>query len=331
MKILCTQEFPGDRRMLGSVAAGAPTDMEFVLLPPLADLAKSLPLIQKYTKDAEALLTCHLWAPAALRTLFPTLPLVFMPHNACPVKAHYWFPDVVRVADLYLSTGNSLRKKTQLLNPQARIVDVPYPRLEEYRLMELESGPPVYDLVFACTSYAHYGPLMGIPNEAACWHDLVPELAGRGYKIAVLRHQDDVGLVEMPGVDYFDQPNPEILFAGKAVVSDIASNGLIAAALGRFVFQVVDAQGAVEPRLASHKGFMDEVFDIGPRFGRDWTLDSLGDLGDCRPIGERYRDTWEYYQQRVSYHINRQLAPSEFYARLAEALISYRKPNPVFV
>ena len=339
MKILCTQEFPGDLRMLGSVAAGAPSDMEFVLLPPLSRLVASLPLIREYTKDADALLTCHLWAPATLRAVFPTLPLVFMPHNACPVKAHYWFPEVLQVADLFLCTGNSLRKKTQLLDPRARIVDVPYPRLEEYRRVELESGAPKYDLVFACTSYAHYGPLMGILSGSACWHDLVPELAARGYRIAVLRHQDDVGLVEIPGVDYFDQPNPGILFAGKAVISDIASNGLIAAALGRTVFQVIDARGAVEPRLASQAGFLDEVFDIGPRFGRDWTLDSLGDLDVqvftkdgiyLRSFGEGHGTLLEQYQQRISFHINRQLAPSEFYGRLADALISYREPNPAF-
>ena len=327
MKILCTQEFPGDLRMLGSVAAAAPSDIEVVFLPPLAELARSLPMIRDFTEGADALLTCHLWAPSTWRAVFPDLPLVFMPHNACPVKAHYWFPQVLQVADLYLVTGNSLRKKTQLLDPKARIVDVPYPRLEEYRQVELESGPPVYDLVFACTSYAHYGPLMGIPDQAACWHELVPELANRGYKIAVLRHQDDSGLVEIPGVDYFDQPNPEILFAGKAVISDIASNGLIAAALGRPVFQVIDLAGQVEPRLATHRGFLDEVFDIGPRFGRDWTLDNLKEF---HPFGEQHGSLWEQYQQRLSYHINRQLAPTEFYGRLADALIAFQQPNPVF-
>ncbi|MBU8869697.1 MAG: hypothetical protein KOO60_02370 [Gemmatimonadales bacterium] len=322
MKILCTQEFPGDVRMLGSVAAAAPSDMEFVLLPQLRNLLKSPGLFQEYLQDADALLTCHLWAPEALRKLFPTLPLVFMPHNACPVKAHYWFPKVLQVADLYLCTGNSLRRKTRLLDPGARVVDVPYPRLEEYSRVEKKSDAPKYDLVFACTSYAHYGPLMGIPNESACWHDLIPELATRGFRIAVLKHQDDVDLKEISGVDYFDQPNPKILFAGKAVISDIASNGLIAAALGKPVFQVVDSLGAIEPRLASHRGFLEEVFDIGPRFGRDWTLDNLDQF---HPFGEQHGDLWERFQQRISDHINRQLEPSEFYVRLAKALVSFRK------
>lgn len=327
MKILCTQEFPGDVRMLGSVVAGAPTDMEFVLLPPLQALATSLPLIRQFTSGADALLTCHLWAPATWRAMFPTLPLVFMPHNACPVKAHYWFPQVLQVADLLLVTGNSLRKKTQRLNPDARMVDVPYPRLEEYRRVEVESGPPIYDLVFACTAYGHYEALMGIPSRAACWHELVGDLAERGFKLAVLRHQDDQGLVEIPGVDYFDQPNPGILFAGKAVVSDIASNGLLAAALGKPVFQVIDREGAVEPRMASHLGFLDELFELGPRYGRDWTVDNLNGMP---PFGTQLGDLCAQYQPRISYHINRQLAPNEFYGRLAEALVAFREPNPIF-
>ncbi len=326
MKILCTQEFPGDIRMLGSVAGAAPSDMEFVLLPQLSNLVKSPLLIQKYTKDAVALLTCHLWSPAVLRALFPTLPLVFMPHNACPVKAHYWFPEVLRVGDIFLSTGKSLRKKTQILDPKARVIDVPYPRLEEYRQVELEAGPPDYDLVFACTSYAHYGPLMGIPNESACWHDLIPELAARGFRVAVLRHQDDVGLGVISGVDYFDQPNPSILFSSKAVISDIASNGLMAAALGKPVFQVVDLGGVVEPRLASHLGFLEEVFDIGPRYGRDWNLDNLDQF---HPFGGQDREYWDRFQKRINYHINRQLAPKEFYARLADALVTQSETETV--
>jgi len=328
MKILCTQEFPGDLRMLRSVAASAPADMEFVLLPRLGNIVNSPSLLGEYVKDAEALLTCHLWAPDALRTIFSSLPLVFMPHNACPVKGHYWFPKVLQVADIILSTGNSLRKKTQLLDAQAQIIDIPYPRLEEYRQVELKSGSPDYDLVFACTSYAHYGPLMGIPQKAACWHDLIPELAARGYRIAVLKHQDDVGLEEIDGVDYFDQPNPDILFAGKAVISDIASNGLLAAALGKPVFQVVDMQGQIEPRLASHLGFLEEVFDIGPRFGREWTPDNLDSF---YPFGERHQDVCEQFQQRISYHINHHLPLTVFYDRLADALTRFQKKGSTLV
>ena len=325
MKILCTQEFPGDLRMLGSVAAAAPADMEFIKLPSLATLARSLPLLRQYGQDADALLTCHLWAPATIRAMFPSLPLVFMPHNACPVKAHYWFQQVLDVADVLLVTGDSLRRKTELLQTAARIVDIPYPRLQEYRLVADEVGEPRYDLVFACTSYLHYGPLMGIPEEGACWHDLVADLAQRGFRVAVLRHQDDAGLIEIDGVDYLDQPNPRALFSARAVVSDIASNGLVAAALGRPVFQVVDRSGSVEPRLASHRGFLSALFDIGPRYGRDWTVDTLGEM---YPFGEQGRDVHERYERRVSEHINHHLEPAEFYDRLAEAVLAVRRPSP---
>jgi len=317
MKILCTQEFPGDLRMLGSVAAAAPDNMDFVLLPPLNEILKSLPVIQKHTQDAQALLTCHLWSPAVWKTLFPTLPMVVMPHNACPVKAHYWFQPVLDHADIFLCTGKSLARKTKLLSPEAKIFNVPYPRLEEYRIAERLAGPPEYDLVFACTASDHYGPLMGIANEDACWIDLIPALADRGFRIAVLKHHGEQGLEPVPGVDYFDQPNAEILFSGKAIISDIASNGMIAAALGKPVFQVVDRDGKVEPRLASHRGFMRDIFDIGPRFGRDWTVDSLHQF---HPFGSRGMDLKTKYHARVAEHLNHHLPASAFYERLASAL-----------
>jgi hypothetical protein len=102
---------------------------------------------------------------------------------------------------------------------------------------------------------------------------------------------------------------------------------LMAAALGRPVFQVIDREGRVEPRLASHLGFLDEIFDIGPRYGRDWNLDSLAEMP---PFGSRFEDPCKAYQARISYHINRQLAPTEFYGRLTDALVAFREPNPVF-
>ena len=313
MKILCTQEFPGDLRMLGSVAANAPENMDFVLLPPLNDIINSLPLIQQYTQDAQALLTCHLWSPAALKAIFPTIPLVVMPHNACPVKGHYWFQPVLDEADIFLCTGKSLARKTEILKPGARIIEVPYPRLEEYRKVKNLGKKPQYDLVFACTSYSHYGPLMGIPNEAACWIKLIPALAAKGFKIAVLKHHGDDGLETVSGVDYFDQPNAEILFSCKAVISDIASNGIIAAALGKPVFQVVDWDGKIEPRLASHRGFLPELFDIGPRFGREWTVDTLHQL---YPFGSDGMELKVKYIDRVADHINYHLPASAFYERL---------------
>ena len=314
MKILCTQEFPGDLRMLGSVAAAAPPNMDFVLLPPLSEVLNSPQVMQGYAQGAQALLTCHLWSPAALKALFPTLPLVVLPHNACPVKGHYWFQPVLDHADIFLCTGKSLARKTRLLSPSSNIINVPYPRLEEYRVVAREAGPPEYDLVFACTSYSHYGPLMGIPNEAACWIELIPALAAKGFKIAVLQHQGNQALDAVPGVDYFDQPNAEILFSCKAVISDIASNGLIAAALGKTVFQVVDRDGEIEPRLASHRGFLRDIFDIGPKFGRDWTADTLHQF---YPFGSEGMDLKVKYHARVAEHINHHLPAASFYERLA--------------
>ncbi len=241
-----------------------------------------------------------------------------MPHNACPVKGHYWFQPVLDEADIFLCTGKSLARKTLFLKPQARIVDVPYPRLEEYRKVKIQEKEPQYDLVFACTSYSHYGPLMGIPEDSACWIKLIPALAAKGFKIAVLKHHGDDSLETVQGVDYFDQPNAEILFSCKAVISDIASNGIIAAALGKPVLQVVDWDGKIEPRLASHRGFMRELFDIGPMFGRDWTVDTLHQF---YPFGAKGMELKTRYNERVAEHINHHLPASAFYERLGAELV----------
>jgi hypothetical protein len=319
MKILCTQDFPGDIRMLGTVAAGAPEGIEFELMPPTGTLRNQAGVVRELAPGACAVLTCNLWSTALVKNIFPSIPLVVMPHNACAVKAHYWFQNVIDHTDIYLSTGLSLRRKTLLLDPEAEVLDVPYPRLKQYREASMKSAEPEYDLIFACTAYPHYPKLIGIKTEFAYWHQLIPRLAGAGFKIAVLRHRDDRGLQKTAGVDYFDQPNPRLLFSGKAVVSDIASNGLIAAVLDKPVLQVIDREGLVPPHFASHRGFINLKFEIGLRFGTDWTVETLA---DTYPFGDRKFDLSKKYRELASTHINDRLSNREFYSRLAEAVAS---------
>ncbi|MBD3179232.1 MAG: hypothetical protein GF417_06355 [Candidatus Latescibacteria bacterium] len=323
MKILCTQDFPGDIRMLGSVAADSPGGMEFEMMPFINKLQQMPRRVRELAAGASAVLTCNLWSTNLIRKTFPSLPLILLPHNACAVKAHYWFQNVIDTADIYLSTGLSLRRKTLLLDPEAEVVDIPYPRLKGYREAALKAGPPDYDLVFACTAYPHYPTLMGIKTEYAYWHELIPTLAAEGFRIAVLRHRDDRGLEKTPGVDYYDQPNPGILFAGRAVVSDIASNGLIAAVLDKPVLQVIDRNGEVPPYFASHRGFINLLFAIGLRFGTEWTVEGLS---ETYPFGKRNSSLWDEYRQLASTHINDRLDNSQLYTRLAAAATSRKKP-----
>lgn len=318
MKILCTQDFPGDLRMLGTVQSRAPEGVRFELMPFIDDLVNDPGKAKVLTEGADAVLTCDLWSTGKIRNTFPLLPLILMPHNACAVKAHYWFEKVIRSADIYLSTGFTLRQKTLLLNPEAVVVDIPYPRLKGYREAFERAGEPEYDLVFACTAYPHYPRLIGIKQSYAYWHELIPRLAAEGFRIAVLRHRDDRGLKEIPGVSYFDQPNPLILFSGRAVVSDIASNGLIAAVLGKPVLQVIDRDAVVKPYFASQRGFINILFEIGLRFGIDWRVDNLADI---YPFGNRKQALWHEYWKKASKHINHQLPLSEFYSRISDAVL----------
>jgi len=321
MKILCTRNFPGDLRMLGTVAADSPAGMDFELMPPTGKLAGNPDRVKELTEMASAVLTCDLWSTAKIKKTFPSLPLLLMPHNACAVKAHYWFQNVLDVADMFLCTGRTLRQKTQLLHPGANVLDIPYPRLKRYREKSLQAGEPQYDLVFACTAYPHYPRLIGIKQEYAYWHELIPQLAAEGYRIAVLRHQDDVGLDEIPGVAYFDQPNPKKLFSGRAVISDIASNGLIAAVLDKPVLQVIDREGEAVPYFASHRGFINLRFEIGLRFGKDWKAETLA---DTYPFGEKGETLWHRYRKQASSHINDRMDNFEFYSRLADAVSTGR-------
>ncbi len=327
MRILYTREFPGDLRMFDTIVENAPDDFEFIGLPSLSELASSPDLRAIYADGADALLSCILWHPQRLRTLFGDLPLGFLPHNACPVKSHYWFPEVLDTADFVLATGPSMGRKALLERPGTRVVDVPYPRLEAYRPFVESSTRDRYDLVFACTAYSHYPLLMNLDSSIAYWHELVCEASRAGFRVAVLRHGNDEDLVEIDGVDYFDQPNPQVLFSGRAVVTDLASNGLIAAALGHPVFQVVDADGRVEPRLVGKRGPLEERFAIGPQYGRDWNIQSIREL---YPFTAGADELHQAFQSKIDDHIHRSMQADDFYAALRSILTSHPStPRPL--
>jgi len=316
MRILCTQSFHGDLRMLGSVIARAPRGME--LLPLDRQLDKTRPF--------DGILTCHVGRVGMLRGLFPYKPIFLLPHNSAPVKKHYWLPEDLEAVDAVLTTGPTMAEKARSIDPNVRTIPVPYPRLAEYREVRRQLGErhlsePRYDAVFACTAYRHYRELAGMDPGSAFWHRLVEEMAPTGLRLAVLRHGNDAPLREIEGVDYFDQPQPLVLFSGRWVITDFASNGLIAAALGQPTLQVIDQAGEVEPCFNSYRGLMPDLrLELGPRYGRDWSLEDL--LAACSGAQDTFlAAAWQRMQPLARRHLNVHLEDSELYRQLAREVV----------
>lgn len=314
MRILCTQSFHGDVRMLGSVMAQAPQEMSFLPLDRQLDKSRSF----------DGLITCHVGRVGMLRGLFPRKPILLLPHNSAPIKEHYWLPEDLKAADAVLTTGASMAEKARAIDPDVRTVPVPYPRLAFYReiqrQLQRERTKPRYDVVFACTAYRHYRELAGMDPGIAFWHQLIAEMASTALRVAVLRHGNDTPLREIEGVDYFDQPQPSILFSGRWVVTDFASNGLIAAALGQPTLQVIDEAGEVEPFFHSYRGLMPQLrLEIGPRYGRDWSVEDLLAESSGAPGGSP-ATTWEQMRLLARQHLHTGLEDSELYRQIARAV-----------